>query len=88
MSVLVNQGKRAVCDLVRAVDRAFAFLGLQTFYKVSLLVPHRILLKCHNAMHASYRSIQRADAIIAGPAAPCVTRLGPERLHPDVAACY
>jgi len=81
VSVLVNQGKRAVCDLVRAVDRAFAFLGLQTFYKVSLL-------KCHNAMHASYRSIQRADAIIAGPAAPCVTRLGPERLHPDVAACY
>ncbi len=39
ISVLVKEGKQAVCNLVTAVDRAFAFLGLQTFYKVSPLVP-------------------------------------------------
>ena len=54
LSVSVDEGKHAVCDLVRAVDRAFAFLGLQTFYKVSLR-PISDLLKRHYAVHTPRR---------------------------------
>ena len=58
LSVLVKEGKQAVCDLVRAVDRAFAFLGLQTFYKVSLLstlqLPQFDQLQCHSIHHATH----------------------------------
>ena len=57
LSVLVNEGKQAVCDLVRAVDRAFAFLGLQTFYKVVLHAPQVGLLQWHHAVHTTYGSI-------------------------------
>ena len=35
VSILVRDGRQAVCDLVKAVDRAFAFLGLQTFHQAS-----------------------------------------------------
>ena len=40
LSALVNEGKQAVCEAVRAVDTAFAFLGLQTFHKVAILALH------------------------------------------------
>ena len=84
VSVLVKEGKQAVCDLVTAVDRAFAFLGLQTFYKARLLSPRKdrlkkfcAILRCAFALTLRHHTMQpcRIRSLMCRSAGPWATAL-------------